>query len=149
MPTFMRSTPSRPTSGGSLISAALLERELTFTISQRGEHWVSNALAVLAAVEAVGGDVAVAGLALADLAGSRAAGERHRIAVDGGEVLLIDESYNANPASMAATLKSLGAEKRRRAAHRRARPDARARRAQRRAPRRPRAGGRSTRRSIG
>src|SRR5690349_11217038 len=40
--------------GGSLISAALLERELTFTISQRGEHWVSNALAVLAAVEAVG-----------------------------------------------------------------------------------------------
>ena len=44
--------------GGSLISAALLERELTFTISQRGEHWVSNALAVLAAVEAVGADVA-------------------------------------------------------------------------------------------
>ena len=25
--------------GGSLITAALLERELTFTISQRGEHW--------------------------------------------------------------------------------------------------------------
>jgi hypothetical protein len=30
--------------------------------------------------------------------------------IDGGEFLLIDESYNANPASMAATLKSLGAE---------------------------------------
>jgi len=97
--------------GGSLISAALLERELTFTISQRGEHWVSNALAVLAAVEAVGEDVAVAGLALADLGGLKGRGERHVIAVDGGEVLLMDESYNANPASMAATLKSLGAEK--------------------------------------
>jgi len=97
--------------GGSLISAALLERELTFTISQRGEHWVSNALAVLAAVEAVGEDVAVAGLALADLGGLKGRGERHLIAVDGGEVLLMDESYNANPASMAATLKSLGAEK--------------------------------------
>src|SRR5205085_2812551 len=97
--------------GGSLISAALLERELTFTISQRGEHWVSNALAVLAAVEALGEDVAVAGLALADLGGLKGRGERHTIAVDGGEVLLIDESYNANPASMAATLKSLGAEK--------------------------------------
>ena len=48
----------RAEGGGSLISAALLERELTFTISQRGEHWVSNALAVLAAVEAVGEDVA-------------------------------------------------------------------------------------------
>jgi UDP-N-acetylmuramoyl-tripeptide--D-alanyl-D-alanine ligase len=97
--------------GGSLISAALLERELTFTISQRGEHWVSNALAVLAAVEAVGADVALAGLALADLGGLKGRGQRHLIDVGGGEVLLIDESYNANPASMTATLKSLGAEK--------------------------------------
>ncbi len=97
--------------GGSLISAALLERELTFTISQRGEHWVSNALAVLAAVEAVGEDVAVAALALADLGGLKGRGERHVVELDGGELLLIDESYNANPASMAATLKSLGAER--------------------------------------
>ena len=97
--------------GGSLISAALLERELTFTISQRGEHWVTNALAVLAAVEALGEDIAVAGLALADMAGLKGRGERHRVEIEGGEVLLIDESYNANPASMAATLKSLGAEK--------------------------------------
>src|SRR5689334_9220557 len=97
--------------GGSLISAALLERELTFTISQRGEHWVSNSLAVLAAVEAVGADVAVAGLALADLGGLKGRGQRHHIDLDGGEMLLIDESYNANPASMAATLKSLGAER--------------------------------------
>ena len=96
--------------GGSLISAALLEHELTFTISQRGEHWVSNALAVLAAVEAVGVDVAVAGLALADLGGLKGRGERHVLELEGGEALLIDESYNANPASMAATLKSLGAE---------------------------------------
>ena len=97
--------------GGSLISAALLERELTFTISQRGEHWVSNALAVLAAVEAVGEDVAVAALALADLGGLKGRGERHMLEADGGEILLIDESYNANPASMVATLKSLGAER--------------------------------------
>jgi UDP-N-acetylmuramoyl-tripeptide--D-alanyl-D-alanine ligase len=98
-------------SGGHLISAALLDRELTFTISQRGEHWVTNALGVLAAVEAIGADVAVAGLALADMGGIKGRGERHVVACDGGEVLLIDESYNANPASMAATLKSLGAER--------------------------------------
>ena len=97
--------------GGSLITAALLERELTFTISQRGDHWVSNALAVLAAVEALGEDVAVAALGLADMGGLKGRGERHRVAIEGGEALLIDESYNANPASMAATLKSLGEER--------------------------------------
>jgi UDP-N-acetylmuramoyl-tripeptide--D-alanyl-D-alanine ligase len=101
----------RSSEGGSLITAALLESEVTFTISQRGEHWVSNALAVLASVEALGLDVGVAGLALADLAGLKGRGERHQIPLNGGEFLLIDESYNANPASMAATLKSLGAER--------------------------------------
>src|SRR5205814_8007994 len=67
---------------GSLITAALLERELTFTISQRGEHWVTNSLAVLAAVEAIGADVAIAGLALADLGGLKGRGRRHLIDLD-------------------------------------------------------------------
>jgi len=97
--------------GGSLISAALLERELTFHISQRGEHWVSNALAVLAAIEAIDADVAVAALALADMGGLKGRGARHVVTVNGGEAIIIDESYNANPASMAATLKSLGEER--------------------------------------
>ena len=100
----------RSSEGGSLITASLLESELTFTISQRGEHWVSNSLAVLAATEALSLDVALAGLALADLGGLKGRGERHTLKIKGGEVLLIDESYNANPASMAATLKSLGSE---------------------------------------
>jgi UDP-N-acetylmuramoyl-tripeptide--D-alanyl-D-alanine ligase len=100
----------RSDGGGSLITAALLECEVTVTISQRGDHWVSNSLAVLAAVEAVGADVALAALALADMGGLKGRGERHQVAVPGGEVLLIDESYNANPVSVAATLKSLGSE---------------------------------------
>jgi UDP-N-acetylmuramoyl-tripeptide--D-alanyl-D-alanine ligase len=45
------------------------------------------------------------------MGGLKGRGERHVIELTGGEVLLIDESYNANPASMAATLKSLGEER--------------------------------------
>lgn len=101
----------RSARGGSLVTAMMPEAELTFTISQAGDHWVSNALAVLGAVEAMGGDLAAAGLALADLPGLKGRGERHTISADGGEALLIDESYNANPASMAATLKTFGEEK--------------------------------------
>jgi UDP-N-acetylmuramoyl-tripeptide--D-alanyl-D-alanine ligase len=100
----------RSEGGGFLITARLLDSELTYTLSQRGEHWVANSLAVLAGVEAVGCDVAAAGLALADMSGLKGRGERHVLRLGNGEALLIDESYNANPASMAATLKSLGAE---------------------------------------
>lgn len=97
--------------GGSLITARLPEAELCFTISAPGEHWVTNALAVLAAVEAVGGDLAAAGLALAELPGLAGRGARSIIDLPvGGTALVIDESYNANPLSMAATLRQLGRE---------------------------------------
>jgi UDP-N-acetylmuramoyl-tripeptide--D-alanyl-D-alanine ligase len=95
---------------GTMVAAVLPGVELCFTLSQPGDHWVSNALAVLAAMQAMGGDLAAAGLALGDLAGLTGRGARHQINVDGGTALLVDESYNANSASMAATLAVLGAE---------------------------------------
>jgi len=93
--------------GGTLVNARLPGAELSFTIAAPGEHWVSNALAVIAAVEAAGGDLAAAGLALADLEGLPGRGRR----IEANGALIIDEAYNANPASMAATLKLLGEEK--------------------------------------
>ncbi len=89
-------------------TAQVGDRRLMFRLGQPGAHWLSNALAVLAAVEAVGGDLALAGLALADMAGLPGRGERFAVARGEGTATVIDESYNANPASMAAALAVLG-----------------------------------------
>ncbi len=86
-------------------TAQVLGERLTFKIGMAGRHWLSNALGVLAAVHAAGGDLALAGLALAELTGLPGRGARFRSA---GQATVIDESYNANPASMAAALGVLG-----------------------------------------
>jgi UDP-N-acetylmuramoyl-tripeptide--D-alanyl-D-alanine ligase len=97
-------------SGGTFVTARLGRRELSFTVAQAGAHWVSNALGVLAAADAAGADLAFAGLALAELDGLPGRGARLTIPVAGGDALVIDESYNANPASMRATLAVLAGE---------------------------------------
>ncbi len=94
--------------GGSIVTAQLPGAMLQYELSQPGDHWIDNSLAVLAAVQALGADLAIAGLALADLGGLKGRGARHRLKVGNGTALLVDESYNANPASMAATLTSFG-----------------------------------------
>jgi UDP-N-acetylmuramoyl-tripeptide--D-alanyl-D-alanine ligase len=96
------------TNGGSLVTAELGERRICYAIAEPGEHWVTNSLCVMAAVRALGADLGAAGLALAELGSLKGRGARHRIELAGGQALLIDESYNANPASMRATLAQLG-----------------------------------------
>jgi UDP-N-acetylmuramoyl-tripeptide--D-alanyl-D-alanine ligase len=95
-------------SGGSLVTADLGDARLCYTIAEPGEHWIANSLGVMAAVRAAGGDLASAGLALAEMGGLKGRGARFDIEAAGGKALLVDESYNANPASMRATLKALG-----------------------------------------
>ena len=96
--------------GGSLVTARVHDSMLCFRLGQSGEHWVSNAMAVLAAVGTLGGDLPAAGIALAEMNRLAGRGERHRIACNKGQFLLIDESYNANPASMAAAIRDFGKE---------------------------------------
>lgn len=97
--------------GGSLVTAKIQNHSLCFTVAEAGKHWVSNALAIMAAVKAVGGDLAAAGLALAELGGIPGRGKRQVIDLQSaGNATVIDESYNANPISMKATLSQFASE---------------------------------------
>jgi UDP-N-acetylmuramoyl-tripeptide--D-alanyl-D-alanine ligase len=88
-------------------------RDIMFRIAAPGRHLAMNALAALAAVQALGGDLARASLALASWTPPAGRGTRWQVALGpaalDGAVTLIDESYNANPASMEAALEVLAA----------------------------------------
>ena len=93
----------------SCVSAEILGEKISYKLGAPGRHLVQNSLAVLAAVSLMGGDLASAALALGATGAPKGRGARHRLALpDGGEATLIDESYNANPASMRAAIALLG-----------------------------------------
>ena len=86
----------------SAVRAEVFGTALNYTVSIPGAHWISNSLAVLATITALGADVQAAAAKLAQLNPVKGRGVRHKVAVPGGEMLLIDDAYNASPASMRA-----------------------------------------------
>ncbi|MEH6950053.1 UDP-N-acetylmuramoylalanyl-D-glutamyl-2,6-diaminopimelate--D-alanyl-D-alanine ligase [Nitrobacter sp. NHB1] len=92
----------------SAVHAKILGHELTYKLAMPGRHMAMNSLAVLTAASLAGADLALAGLALSQAQPAAGRGVRHVLTVPNGEATLIDESYNANPASMAAALNVLG-----------------------------------------
>jgi UDP-N-acetylmuramoyl-tripeptide--D-alanyl-D-alanine ligase len=86
--------------GGVRIRCDVLGKTVEAVIGAPGRHIASNALGALLAVAAAGGDVAQAAAALETFAALKGRGERLTF----GDITVIDESYNANPASMAAAL---------------------------------------------
>ena len=84
---------------------------LMFRIGAPGAHFAMNALAVLAAIHHAGGDVARAAMALADWTPPDGRGRRHAVTLhpDQPPLDLIDDAYNANPASVGAALDLLAA----------------------------------------
>ncbi len=98
---------------GSTVKAAIRNHTHIFKLSAPGEHFAVNALAVLAAVEAVGADVAVAALDLTNWQPPQGRGRRSWIVLDTvrteQRLELIDDAYNANPTSVAAAFQVLSA----------------------------------------
>ena len=92
----------------STVQARILDADVTYKLGAPGRHVVDNSLAVLAAASLTGADLALAALALANLTPTAGRGARSELDLPGGRALLIDESYNANPASMQAAIALLG-----------------------------------------
>lgn len=88
----------------SRVTAVIEGETVKYRINSAGRHWVINSLAVLAAVEAVGADVSAAAAELTKLAPLEGRGKRHRVTVPGGSFDVLDETYNASPASVRAAI---------------------------------------------
>jgi len=97
-----------PAQDHSDISAEIDGRRVDYRLGVAGRHWAMNSLAVLAAVRALDADVDAAAKALAGIAELDGRGKSHRITIGDASITLIDESYNANPASIRAALDTLG-----------------------------------------
>ncbi len=100
---------ARDDESGSRVRAHILGREIGFSLGAPGLHMAQNALGVLLAAVALGADPEVSVAALADFAPQKGRGERFTLETPTGPFTVIDESYNANPASMRAALALLGA----------------------------------------
>jgi UDP-N-acetylmuramoyl-tripeptide--D-alanyl-D-alanine ligase len=97
---------------GAHVKADLCGTPLEFRIGAQGRHVAENAIGALLAVAAADGDVLNAAAALRQFHPLRGRGARF----SAGGIDVIDESYNANPASMAAALALLANAKGRRIA---------------------------------
>ena len=92
----------------SAVHADILGHDVTYKLGMPGRHIAMNSLAVLAAASLAGADLALAALSLSQIVPPAGRGARQVLEFANGEATLIDESYNANPASMAAALNVLG-----------------------------------------
>lgn len=93
---------------GSVAVASIAGIKTSFALKAPGEHLVYNALAVLGVASLAGADLEKSISALGNVMPAAGRGQQHQIAFRTGTITLIDESYNANPASMEAALDVLG-----------------------------------------
>ncbi len=98
----------KPTPDGQLVEAMVMGQKLVFALQVPGVHVALNCLPVLLAVHELGFDLEIAAQALENFTALSGRGAKQRLPWPGGALTLIDESYNASPAAMVATIGTLG-----------------------------------------
>lgn len=95
--------------GGAAVSASVFGKPVEFALGAPGRHQAMNSLAVIGAAAALGLDAARVAAGLKGLGAGAGRGAQTRVRLKtGAHVTILDESYNANPTSMAAALSLLG-----------------------------------------
>src|ERR1700760_4690458 len=92
----------------SAVHANILGHDVSYKVGMPGRHIAMNSLAVLTVASLAGADLALAALAMSQVEAAAGRGVRQVLDLGSGDATLIDESYNANPASMAAAINVLG-----------------------------------------
>ncbi|MBI1210641.1 MAG: UDP-N-acetylmuramoylalanyl-D-glutamyl-2,6-diaminopimelate--D-alanyl-D-alanine ligase [Alphaproteobacteria bacterium] len=90
------------------IGVRFFGEQIHYRLSAPGQHWAMNSLGVLAVIKALGGDPIRAARDMAGIVALSGRGAREHVTGPYGRFELIDESYNANPASMASAIAVLG-----------------------------------------
>lgn len=93
---------------GTQVSAEIGGKRLRYRLAALGLHQALNSLAVLAATFAFDLDLDQALPGFAGFEALKGRGKREALAIPGGRIELIDEGYNASPASVGAALRLLG-----------------------------------------
>ena len=94
---------------GMTIKACFAGTDFVFELRMYGRHLAENAMGVLACVAAAGLPADTAAAALVDCQPPSGRGQRHNGIYNNYKISIIDDSYNASPASMAAAFSSLAA----------------------------------------
>jgi UDP-N-acetylmuramoyl-tripeptide--D-alanyl-D-alanine ligase len=96
-----------PTPEGLKVTVRAKIEPLSFTLHTLGEHQALNAAGVLAVIEVLGGDIKQAAADMASLKVSKGRGQIYPLHINGKDITLIDDSYNASPVSMRAGIAML------------------------------------------
>jgi UDP-N-acetylmuramoyl-tripeptide--D-alanyl-D-alanine ligase len=93
---------------GRVVEADVFGTMISWRINEPGNHWVNNGLCALCLAYLAGGDLRAAADALSNFGAIDGRGVTKPVALpSGGFFTLVDEAYNANPASMAEAIKTL------------------------------------------
>jgi UDP-N-acetylmuramoyl-tripeptide--D-alanyl-D-alanine ligase len=94
---------------GSFVEIEIAGTRFQYVLDAVGEHLAYNTVGIMACIHALGLEIQVAADFLRHTRPARGRGEQREIFLSsGGSLKLIDESYNASPASMRASFSVLG-----------------------------------------